>query len=594
MFTDILAGSVGMLNNYNLCHVKTIKWDEIITGKNAHYVYAYDFHSQERICAPCHESCEHGCWGEGPENCQLFSKINCSPQCNQGRCFGPNPRECCHLFCAGGCTGPKQSACVACRNFYDDGVCKQECPAMQRYDSISYSWVTNADGKYAYGATCVKNCPAHLLKENGGCVKTCPPNKKAVKGECVPCDGPCPKTCQGDISVHSGNIDSFKDCTVIEGSLKILDHTFTGFQHVFDNFTFGQRYANMHPDRLEVFSTLKEITGFLSIQAFNNDFNNLSYFRNLEFINGRTLTEMFSSLYIEKTSLKSLGLRSLRMVHAGSISILDNRDLCFAYGINWKKIKRSQDHEILLQNNKDASECQREGLVCDKECTNEGCWGPGDDQCLSCENFQLGSNCLRDCDTIAGIYKEGPKLCKPCHSECKSTCHGPGADDCTACKHVRDGPFCTKACPDSKYNHNGECKWCHPNCVYGCNGPENTISPISGCHSCDKVIINGDGNVEKGALKHLAGKAICRKCHPRCKKCTCYGFHVQVCQECANYKRGELCEDECPTVDHFVDETTHECLPCSLECRGCRGPTISDCLSCKNSKIYIQVRIPKN
>ncbi|KAF4530214.1 hypothetical protein B566_EDAN018370 [Ephemera danica] len=400
---DILAGSVGMLNNYNLCHVKTINWDEIITSMNPHYVYVYEFNSPERKCAPCHESCEHGCWGEGPENCQRFSKINCSPQCNQGRCFGPNPRECCHLFCAGGCTGPKQSDCVACRNFYDDGVCKQECPAIQRYDSISYSWVTNADGKYAYVATCVKNCPANLLKENGACVKTCTPNKKAVKGECVPCNGPCPKNCRGDISVHSGNIDSFKDCTVIEGSLTILDHTFKGFQQIFDNFTFGQRYTNMHPDRLEVFSTLKEITGFLSIQAFNNDFNNLSYFRNLEFIGGRTLTEMFSSLYIEKTSLKSLGLRSLRMVHAGSISILDNRDLCFAYGINWKKIKRSQDHEVLLQNNKDTSECQREGLVCDKECTNEGCWGPGDDQCLSCKNFQLGSNCLHDCDTIAGV-----------------------------------------------------------------------------------------------------------------------------------------------------------------------------------------------
>lgn len=100
-----------------------------------------------------------------------------------------------------------------------------------------------------------------------------------MKGECVPCDGPCPKTCQGDLSVHSGNIDSFKDCTVIEGSLTILDHTFTGFQHVYDNFTFGSRYTNMHPDRLEVFSTLKEITGYLSIQAHNEEFTNLAYFR---------------------------------------------------------------------------------------------------------------------------------------------------------------------------------------------------------------------------------------------------------------------------------------------------------------------------
>jgi epidermal growth factor receptor len=121
-----------MYNNYNLCHIKTINWEEIITGPNRRYSYVYNFTSPERICPECDKSCEQGCWGDGPENCQRFSKTNCSPQCWQGRCFGPNPRECCHLFCAGGCTGPKQSDCLACKNFYDDGVCTQECPPMQK------------------------------------------------------------------------------------------------------------------------------------------------------------------------------------------------------------------------------------------------------------------------------------------------------------------------------------------------------------------------------------------------------------------------------------------------------------------------------
>ena len=110
--SDILEGSVGILNNYNLCHIKTIAWDEIITGQTSKYLYVYKFQEKERDCTPCHESCEKGCWGEGPNNCQKFSKINCSPQCHQGRCFGSQPRECCHLFCAGGCTGPEQSDCL--------------------------------------------------------------------------------------------------------------------------------------------------------------------------------------------------------------------------------------------------------------------------------------------------------------------------------------------------------------------------------------------------------------------------------------------------------------------------------------------------
>lgn len=31
---DILNGSVGIFSNYNLCHVKTIKWEEIISGEH--------------------------------------------------------------------------------------------------------------------------------------------------------------------------------------------------------------------------------------------------------------------------------------------------------------------------------------------------------------------------------------------------------------------------------------------------------------------------------------------------------------------------------------------------------------------------------
>ncbi|XP_063244948.1 epidermal growth factor receptor isoform X2 [Bacillus rossius redtenbacheri] len=603
---DILGGSVGLFNNYNLCHIRTINWTEIITGRNASYVYVYNFTSPERDCPPCDPSCEKGCWGEGPRNCQKFSKVNCSPQCYQGRCYGSEPRECCHLFCAGGCTGPKQSDCLACREFYDDGVCTQECPAMQRYNSITYSWETNPDGKFAYGATCVKKCPEHLLKDNGACVRSCPHTKMAVNGECVPCTGPCPKTCDGVNEIHSGNIDSFRDCTIIEGNLMILDQTFKGFQQIYANFSFGPRYQMMHPDNLEVFSTLREVTGFVNIQGYHKDFTNLSYFRNLEVIGGRALTEYFASLYIVKTSLQSLGLRSLKKIHAGSVAILENKNLCFAQNIDWKKIKKSLSHGILLQNNKPELDCKAEGLVCDPECTAEGCWGPGPDQCLSCTHFQMGDKCLPDCDSVSGMYKSGAKVCEPCHEECELMCHGPGPGNCTTCRHVRDGPFCAQACPVSKYDDRGECRPCHENCVGGCSGPANTIGP-GGCRSCHKAVINGDVHVEtclgrnetcpdghfpeyvspqeQGELRALASKVACRRCHPRCRRCTGYGFHEQVCQECAAYKRGEQCEDEC-APDHFVHEDTRSCLPCSLECRSCYGPGTARCFSCRNYRVY--------
>lgn len=35
----------------------------------------------------------------------------------------------------------------ACKNFYDDGVCKQECPPMQIYNPIKYKWERDPLGK---------------------------------------------------------------------------------------------------------------------------------------------------------------------------------------------------------------------------------------------------------------------------------------------------------------------------------------------------------------------------------------------------------------------------------------------------------------
>uniref|UniRef100_A0A182WA18 receptor protein-tyrosine kinase n=1 Tax=Anopheles minimus TaxID=112268 RepID=A0A182WA18_9DIPT len=525
---DILGGSVGFFNNYNLCHVRSINWDEILSAPQTSMQYTFNFSSPERECAPCHPSCEAGCWGEGPHNCQRFSKLNCSPQCSQGRCFGPKPRECCHLFCAGGCTGPTQQDCLACKNFYDDGVCKQECPPMQIYNPTNYFWEPNPDGKYAYGATCVRKCPEHLLKDNGACVRKCPNGKMPHNSECVPCKGVCPKTCPGEGTVHSDNIGNYKDCTIIEGSLEILDQSFNGFQHVYANFSFGPRYIKMDPERLEVFSTVKEITGFINIQAHHENFTTLNYFRNLEVVGGRQLKEnLFASVYIVKTSLKSLELKSLKRVNSGSIVILENSDLCFVEDIDWSEIKKSSDHEVMVQKNRNATECHAEGMQCSEQCSKAGCWGKGPEQCLDCQNVKYKARCLDSCKSLPRLYQVNSKTCGDCHAECKDFCHGPNADNCGSCVNVKDGRFCVAECPIMKHAMNGTCINCHKTCV-GCRGPRNTIAP-DGCISCEKAIIGSDATIEQclmkdescpdgyysdyvlqeeGPLKQLSGKAL--------------------------------------------------------------------------------------
>lgn len=85
--------------------------------------------------------------------------------------------------------------------------------------------------------------------------------------------------------------------------------------------------------------------------------------------------------------------------------------------------------------------------------------------------------------------------------------------------------------------------------------------------------------------KLLAGKSICRQCHPRCTKCTGFGFHESVCSECAKYRKGEQCEDECGE-NQYANEETRTCEQCDDECQRCYGPGINNCHDCKNFKIF--------
>lgn len=110
---EIVAGNVGAVNNSNLCYFNTIIWNEIINTDSDEWKFYSCNGFKEKGCPSCDESCTiKSCWGVGLHNCQKFSKINCSHKCNQRRCFKPRSGGCCHLLCAGGCTGPKKTDCL--------------------------------------------------------------------------------------------------------------------------------------------------------------------------------------------------------------------------------------------------------------------------------------------------------------------------------------------------------------------------------------------------------------------------------------------------------------------------------------------------
>uniref|UniRef100_A0A673ZBI0 Receptor protein-tyrosine kinase n=1 Tax=Salmo trutta TaxID=8032 RepID=A0A673ZBI0_SALTR len=460
--TEILEGGVQIVQNKFLSYTPQVNWLDIVKDGASEVII--NENGPEREYNPAH-----------------LTKTVCAPQCN-GRCFGRSPSECCHMECAGGCTGPLDTDCFACRNFNNSGSCVPQCPQTLIYNKHTFKLEPNPSAKYQYGSICVAQCPTNFVVDGSSCVSSCPPyktevEKKGVK-RCEPCGGLCPKACQGTgtpsrQTVDSQNIDSFINCTKIQGSLHFL---VTGIK--------GDPYNNitaLDPEKLKIFRTVREITGMyiLSIQSWPETLTDLSVFSNLTTIQGRTLYRGYSLLVMRIPSLTSLGLRSLRRINDGGVYITGNRKLCYHHTVNWTRLFSSSSRPQRLE----------EGHMCDPLCSLEGCWGPGPDQCLSCKDYSRGGTCVHQCRFLTGSGREfaGPKgECMPCHSECevqegRLTCTGPGANKCVVCASLRDGPHCVSSCPEGvmgekglifKYpNQQRRCEPCHLNCTQGCSGP---------------------------------------------------------------------------------------------------------------------------
>ncbi|KAG7283205.1 hypothetical protein CRUP_004947 [Coryphaenoides rupestris] len=476
---EILEGGIQIIQNKFLSFAPQINWLDIVKDNTAEIVI--NDNGPEKACD---KSCgDLPCWGPWSNTCQILTKTVCAPQCN-GRCFGKSPSECCHIECAGGCTAPLDTDC--------------SCPQTVIYNKHTFKLEPNPSAKYQYGSICVAQCPTNFVVDKSSCVSSCPSHKMEVEKKgvkrCEACGGPCPKVCIGTDSmvakrqtVDANNIDTFRNCTKIQGSLHFL---VTGIK--------GDVYNNIpaiDPEKLKVFSTVREITDFLSIQSWPANMSDLSVFSNLQTIEGRTLFKGYALLVIKIPSLTSLGLRSLRRINDGSVYITRNSKLCYQDNFNWTRLFSGNPrlHRRVkitdIKDNRARNLCVKDGHVCDPLCSSDGCWGPGPNQCLSCKNYSRGGTCVPQCSFLTGACREFADAegeCMLCHTECEvqegePTCTGPGADECVACARYKDGPHCVSTCPMGlmggegfifKYpNRQNCCEPCDINCTQGCSGP---------------------------------------------------------------------------------------------------------------------------
>uniref|UniRef100_A0A4W5LEB2 Proprotein convertase subtilisin/kexin type 5b n=1 Tax=Hucho hucho TaxID=62062 RepID=A0A4W5LEB2_9TELE len=229
--------------------------------------------------------------------------------------------------------------------------------------------------------------------------------------------------------------------------------------------------------------------------------------------------------------------------------------------------------------------------LCNSECNENGCEGPGPHQCINCLHYFLKfknntRTCVSECPS--GFFRDDRKRCKKCSSLCE-TCVGSRSDQCSTCRpgfHLNEGSNnCVASCVDGFYlDHDSNmCRRCNDNCK------KCTMSNI--CTEC-KPGMSLQGNkcqmtCDPGTY-YNGHRRTCELCHRACA--TCAGTGMEACNKCAEgyFLEEWRCVSTC-SVGYYMAEQTSDngdinksCRKCDHSCYACTGPGEANCSTCVN------------
>uniref|UniRef100_A0AAX7TAM9 P/Homo B domain-containing protein n=1 Tax=Astatotilapia calliptera TaxID=8154 RepID=A0AAX7TAM9_ASTCA len=247
---------------------------------------------------------------------------------------------------------------------------------------------------------------------------------------------------------------------------------------------------------------------------------------------------------------------------------------------------------------------------CDPECSDDGCEGPGPQQCVTCLHFFLKFKnntrlCVSGCPR--GFWGDR-RRCKRCYASCES-CTGSRSDQCTSCQpghHLTEGTnTCTRSCAAGFYHDPQEvaCKPCHQACAT-CrfSRPIAPLCPLSS--NPVKCVCVCSPHAAPGA-----GVEACNTCAEgylmeewRCVSSCSAGFyatepnpeiadgsHSAVAHEnhlCTSdgYSFLSQCASPAFCLTGEYQDINGECHACHATCLKCTGPQSEDCISCISSQ----------
>ncbi|KAF2980457.1 hypothetical protein EK904_008356 [Melospiza melodia maxima] len=279
----------------------------------------------------------------------------CPPACKSQGCTGDG--QCCHSECLGDCTEPNDpTRCVACKNFYLDGRCVENCPPghyrFEGWRCVTFSFCQELHNKCKNA----RESGCHVI-HNNECVHECPSGyiMNSSNLHCTPCAGPCPKVCDFGKEKTIDSVTSAQElrgCTVVNGSLVI-------------NIRGGNNIAAELEANLGL---IEEISGYLKIRR-SYALVSLSFFRKLHLIRGETLEAGNYSFYaLDNQNLRQLWDWSKHnlTIARGKLFFHYNPKLCLSEIHKMEEISgtkgRQERNDIALKTNGDQASCENELL----------------------------------------------------------------------------------------------------------------------------------------------------------------------------------------------------------------------------------------
>ncbi|KAG7257307.1 hypothetical protein CRUP_031809 [Coryphaenoides rupestris] len=265
----------------------------------------------------------------------ILTKTVCALQCN-GRCFGPVPRDCCHVECAVGCAGPQDSQCLV-----------SHAPSNRIDLTCSSYHQTYTDHVYACrhfndsGAS-------HFVVDDGSCVSGCPPDKTEVERggqrQCEACSGLCPKVASTNRCVPLQGVAA-SPRPLLGASSAVLTQYNVDFLQLLHRDEF-KKIPPLDAKKLEVFRTTTSVHICFVLRGsvvdlFKDDASSVS---EASLSVRLCLQGSFSLVVMRVPTLTSLGLRSLQQINDGSVYISQNALLCFHHTVNWSRLLHGRNN----------------------------------------------------------------------------------------------------------------------------------------------------------------------------------------------------------------------------------------------------------